>query len=340
MNFIRISPETSYVTDPLAPRFGIKGVRLIESLYANSTRRRHRFCFHQNQGVDLHDIMIMYDRNSYIPPNKHVGKSESLLVLRGELDFYLFNDAGKVYDYRRLSAYDPRCPFYLRVPPNTWHGLRAVGDKPCLIKETISGPYDRASLKWADFAPQESQENDEGFRWYSDIHAVCESEGITQQIEETFEQVSDAVFRSTRQLVTVSLEQLAPIVEASKSVPMRRARLCCHSSSEDRLQEMFIALAAGVDIEESVHIGKDESLTVLAGRGSYEFPNEDGSIRENVNLRTFNDASEENEAFFARINRHVTHKINVPETGLLIHESTSGPFRRSDTAYRIPRVSL
>lgn len=338
MNILEINSETSYVNDPIAPNMGTGDVDSLIERYRLSPRKRHRFCFHQNPTVDLHDIIICYDNTSYIPPNKHIGKVESILVLSGTLDFYLFNDSGQLYDYRRLSTPSSGKPFYLRVPPNTWHGLRAVGSQPCVIKETISGPYDRGSLLWAEFAPKEKEGSDAGFAWYDKIEALRVSQGIESPEEEIFERVSETVFRSSRQLVTVALNQLEPVIEAASSSELKRARLCCHLGAEDKLQEMFIALAHGVNIDESMHIRKDESLTILSGKGSYVFQNEDRSDRAVYPLGPYGSSTGNAEKFFARINRYVPHKINVDTNFLLIHESTSGPFNKSDTDYRIPGV--
>ena len=335
MNIHEINSETSYINDPIAANMATGDVDSLIEKYRLSPRRRHRFCFHQNPAVDLHDIIICYDNTSYIPPNKHIGKVESLLVLSGTLDFYLFNDSGQLYDYRRLSTPSSGRPFYIRVPPNTWHGLRAVGNQPCVIKETISGPYDRNSLLWAGFAPKEEEGADAGFEWYDKVDTLRVAQGIDLPEDETFERVSETVFRSSRQLVTVTLNQLMPIIEAAHSSELKRARLCCHWGAEDKLQEMFIALAYGVNIDESMHIRKDESLTVISGTGKYVFPNEDGSERAVYPLGPYGPSSENTEKFFARINRYVPHKINVDSKFMLIHESTSGPFNKSDTDYRI-----
>jgi cupin fold WbuC family metalloprotein len=340
MQIHELNLETSYVIDPVAPHMSANEIFFLKERYIGSPRKRHRFCFHQNPEVDLHDIVICYDHTSYIPPNKHVGKVESLLVLSGTLDFYLFNDAGHVYDYRRLSSPSSGNPFYLRVPPNSWHGLRAVGDTPCVIKETISGPYDRTTLHWAPFAPAESDGADAGFRWYEQISNECKTRGIVPPPDENFEKISDVIYRSSRQLVTVSLAQLQPIIDAANKSPLKRARLCCHAGPEDKLQEMFIALASGVDIEESMHLRKDESLTVISGQGTYLFPNEDGSARELVTLNPFSPEVESQGSFFVRINRYVPHKIRVDSDVLLIHEATSGPFVKADTDYRLKRVDL
>ena len=339
MKQFSISPETTFINSSVAPSMTVSSVNDFVEKYQHSSRRRHRYCFHQDPEVELHDIVICYDSGSYIPPNKHIGKAESLHVLQGELDFFLFNDNGQVYDYRRLSASDnKKIPFYLRVPPNTWHGLRAVGDQPCIIKETISGPYDASSLMWAPFAPNEAEGSDVGHKWYENIFEICSVNNISPAVDEVFTPVTDTVYRSNRQLVTVCIEQLQPIIKAAIRSPLKRARLCCHDGPEEKLQEMFIALARGVDIEESVHLRKDESLTVIDGNGKYIFPNEDGSTRKVIELGPFKQNSEEDHHFFSRINRYVPHKIHVESEVLLIHEATTGPFYKSDTDYRIKRT--
>lgn len=339
MNILEINSETSYINDPIAPSMATDDVNFLIEKYRHSPRRRHRFCFHQNPTVDLHDIIICYDHRSYIPPNKHIGKVESLLVLSGTLDFYLFNDSGHLYDYRRLSAASSGKPFYLRVPPNTWHGLRAVGNQPCVIKETISGPYDRNSLLWADFAPKEAGGSDEGFAWYDKVDALRVSQGIGFSEDETFERVSETVFRSSRQLVTVALKQLEPVIQAAHSSELKRARLCCHGGAEDKLQEMFIALAHGVNIDESMHIRKDESLTVISGKGRYVFPNEDGSERAVYPLTSYGPSCETGGRFYSRINRYLPHRIHIDSDSMLIHEATTGPFLKMDTDYRIQPIT-
>lgn len=334
MKIHKISSETSYLAHPVAPRLGAAGIELLKENYLSSPRRRHRICFHQNPSVDLHDIVICYDSMSYIPPNKHIGKVESLLVLAGELDFFLFNESGEVYDYRRLGTAASGSAFYVRVPPNTWHGLRAKGPEPCVIKETISGPYDPLSLAWANFAPSEQDGQAKGFAWYDDVLSAFNARTAQDESDEVFLQVSDNLFKSARQLVTVNRQQLEPVVRAAIASPLKRARLCCHSGNEEKLQEMFIVLANGVDIEESFHIRKDESLTMIEGKGEYLFHNEDGSLRDSARLSGSADADKDSN-FFVRINRYVPHKIEVTDDFILIHEATSGPFIKADTDYRL-----
>jgi cupin fold WbuC family metalloprotein len=338
MKIHELTAETSYIIDPVAPGMPCKFAGSLLDKYKLSSRNRHRFCFHQNPNVALHDIIICYDSTSYIPPNKHVGKVESLLIIQGTLDFFLFNECGQVYDYRRLSVSSSEHPFYVRVPPNTWHGLRAIGSKPCIIKETISGPYDSSSLQWASFAPSEANGSEEGFAWYDEVFKQCSKNLIISPVQEEFEQINETVFRSSHQLVSVSLGQLQPILKAAQASHLKRARLCCHGGPEENLQEMFIALTSEVDIEESMHIRKDESLTVISGDGRYLFPNEDGSIRREIKLTSYSNMADPEANFYTRINRYVPHKILVDSPFILIHEATSGPFVKADTDYRLKRA--
>jgi len=306
--------------------------------YLLSSRRRHRYCFHQSPEVDLHDIVICYDKTSYIRPNKHIGKSESLLILQGELDFYIFDDRGELIDLIELGSFATGKTCYLRIPANTWHGLRATSNEPVIMKETISGPYDNSSLLWADFAPVESAENSEGHLWYSALEdQAVKFRKRAISAAEFLHLTGPSVYVSSSTIARFDGSVLPRLIEAARKSNLKRARYCCHSSSEEKMQEMFILLLRETDIDESYHIRKDESLLVLEGNGRYIFPNEDGGERFNLPLSSFENASN-NEAFFARINRYVPHKISVESEYLLIYESTTGPFVKSDTDYRIKTV--
>ena len=105
----------------------------------------------------MHDIIISYDNSTYIAPNKHIGKSETICILEGKIEVFIFNDSGKCITAITLGEKSSGLPFMLRMPPNTWHGLRCISETPCIMKETISGPYSKESLMWADFAPSEEE---------------------------------------------------------------------------------------------------------------------------------------------------------------------------------------
>ena len=165
----KISAETSYLKDPFSTGFGFEEKTNLNIAYQESSRRRHRYCFHQDPSVQLHDIIIQYDSTTYIPPNNHIGKPVTVCILQGTIDFYTFNDCGSVVYRTRLSANSEEYPFILRIPPNTWHGLHVISDEPCIVKET-TGPYNKESIE-CKFASSEEQNkiDSSGFKFYQDL---------------------------------------------------------------------------------------------------------------------------------------------------------------------------
>ena len=323
--------ETTYVQNPVASHFSHDDSIYLLNNYRTSDRSRHRLCYHQNPNVKLHDIIICYDKTSYIPPNKHINKPESLCILQGSVKLYFFNDSGDLFSTLILSASDSKSTSIIRIPPNTWHGLRVLDDQPVIMKETILGPYDRSSLQWAPFAPSEHENklNNSGFSFY---HKLDADSANTSLVPLSFVEASSNVLYSSNQIPFVNNEILDLVTDLANKSELKRARFCLHPNGDDSQQDMVIYLAPGCNIPPSYHINKDESLVVLKGSGRYDFLNQDGSVRSSITLSPFNQIDSSSSSF-VRINRFVLHQITVGDEGLLIYESTSGPFHKNDTSY-------
>lgn len=338
-----ISPETSYKTHLCSPHFTYNELDFLVNQYQNSSRKRHRICFHQNTSVALHDIVIIYDKDTYIPPNKHIGKPETISVLQGSLQVFIFNDFGvciNIFELSALGDSDTK-PFLLRMPPNTWHGLRCISDEPCIVKETITGPYSKDSLSWAPFAPSETENSlsSVGFAYYEKL-ARDNSEVFQNNLESDFIKLNDNVLLSSNQFPIVNRVILNALRLLASDSPLRRSRLCLHPNSSDLLQEMIIHLAPGCDIDISYHLNKDESLVVLEGSGKYDFYMNTKDVVASIGLAPFSKLnSSQFDACFARINRFIAHKIYPSaDQGITVYEATSGPFVKSDTQYRIDSI--
>ena len=328
----KLTAETSYVKAPHAVYFNSDLKEYLEHSYADSPRSRHRICFHQSQNVEIHDIIITYDAGSYIPVNKHIGKSETLCVIQGLIEIFFFNDQGKCYLKQILGSVDSGHPFLTRIPPNTWHGLRVISDVPCIVKETIPGPYSRDTLQWANFSPTEEKNKIDGcgYEYYENLSKsmICSSQGFE------YIKVNEVVLQNASQHPFISLKDLNILKTMAETSPLNRARICLHPNSGDIHQDMLIYLGSQCKIPVSYHINKDESLVVLKGNGKYDFTNQDGSIAHTINLAPVDSLGKE-KSCFCRINRFVGHKITPGEDGILIYETTSGPFQKEDTSYEI-----
>tara|TARA_Y100000589_G_scaffold293159_1_gene297796 strand:- start:270 stop:1295 length:1026 start_codon:yes stop_codon:yes gene_type:complete len=331
----KITAETSYLKDTFSVGFGFEEKSNLNIAYQESTRRRHRYCFHQDPSVQLHDIIIQYDSSTYIPPNKHIGKPETVCILQGTIDFYLFNDCGSVIYRTRLSAELDDHPFILRIPPNTWHGLHVVSDIPCIMKETITGPYKREALEWGEFAPseEENSKDSSGFKFYKDL-------SNEYSLQETsyghLYKATENVLITTCQFPSLTKNDLLELENLAEKSSLKRSRVCLHSSSLDIQQDMIIYLGKDCDIPVSYHLNKDEGLVVLRGSGKYIFVNDDDSVAREDYLTTFTDINKENKnkRCYARINRFVPHQIKPDQGGILIYEATTGPFNKLDTVYK------
>ena len=119
------------------------------------------------------------------------------------------------------------------------------------------------------------------------------------------------------------------LTQALPSSPRRRARICWHASAGSPLQEMVIAFAGDSDVQPARHRDKAESLLVMQGRGEYMFFDVDGALDARVPLLGASDAEAE-AAFYVRIPRGRIHAL-VPGSTMLAKETTSGPFRPSET---------
>ena len=336
-----ISKETSFLLDPYSRGMNKKTFDYLIESYTSSERQRHRVCFHQNTKVDLHDIIIAYDKQTYIPPNKHVGKPETIMLLKGELEVYIFNDNGLCVNAIKLSAEDKGYPFLLRMPPNTWHGLRCISEGPCIVKETITGPYDSKSLQLAEFAPSEkiNAETNQGFQYYERLSSQNAQE-LSKPKRSEYTQINECVLQSCDQFPVVNREVVVKLKEMAEKTELQRARLCLHPNTNDSLQEMIIYLTGSCDIDVSYHINKDESLAVIEGEGRHDFYSDDNKVYSSYRLANFKTMLKRGSDFrcFTRINRFVPHKIIPSSEGVAIYEATTGPFHREDTQYLLEEI--
>jgi cupin fold WbuC family metalloprotein len=285
--------------------------------------------FNQSLNVDLIDSILCLESGGIIGPKKNFCRDYSIMIFKGMSTVLLFNDNGTLFRKIELAGDSEHSSFFVRIPANTWYAIINKSSISSLLKETTTGPVfiqsygEEADDMWA--AQGKKKES-----WLKEVAMTSSKYDSYGDISSSVIKTAEGVFQSAQQIVTISMSMLQLICDAAKNSPLSRARLCCHKDTGEKLQEMFIALRSNTDIEESVHIRKDECLFLLHGDGDYKFYNEDGSIRKRVELSKSSE-------FLVRINRYISHKICVGSDVMLIHEATTGPFRREDTDYRLKR---
>lgn len=136
--------------------------RLIERA-RQSPRLRTNHNFHASMEDNPHRFLNVMVKGTYIAPHRHLDppKSESFLVLRGEIAFFIFDDAGVITRTEVLG----RGKIGIDVACGTWHTL-AVLSPEAVCYEVKPGPYSVATDK--DFAPWAPREGDPAAPQYLD----------------------------------------------------------------------------------------------------------------------------------------------------------------------------
>jgi cupin fold WbuC family metalloprotein len=126
-----------------------------------SPRRRTNHNFHRTMEENPHRFLNVMLRGTYVTPHRHLDppKSESFLVLSGEMAFFAFDDNGSIIRQVLLG----RDPVGVDIQPGVWHTLVVLSEQAVCF-EVKPGPYSAANDK--DFAPWAPRESDPGAAVY------------------------------------------------------------------------------------------------------------------------------------------------------------------------------
>ena len=120
-----------------------------------SERRRAHLNIHDSPDAPVQRFFIAMEPGTYIRPHRHPqpNKWEFFLLLEGEIDVLIFDDAGKV---QRRTVLSPTHTRMVELPAGTWHTYvcRQPGTVVLEIKE---GPF--IPTPEEDFAPWAPAEN-------------------------------------------------------------------------------------------------------------------------------------------------------------------------------------
>ena len=126
-----------------------------------SPRLRTNHNFHTSMEDNPHRFLNVMVRGTYIAPHRHRDppKSESFLVLEGELAFFTFDGAGQITGTVILG----RDAVGVDIQPGVWHTIAVLSDHVVCF-EVKPGPYSVATDK--DFAPWAPRQGDQAATVY------------------------------------------------------------------------------------------------------------------------------------------------------------------------------
>ena len=101
------------------------------------SRERKNYNFHDDLSAPAQRLLNALEPGTSIPVHRHPHTAETYVVLRGEIEVQLFNDAGMITESATLS---PSTGNYgIHILAGTWHGLKVL--KSAVIFEVKDGPY-------------------------------------------------------------------------------------------------------------------------------------------------------------------------------------------------------
>ncbi|GAB6039366.1 WbuC family cupin fold metalloprotein [Endothiovibrio diazotrophicus] len=126
----------------------------LKRMAVESPRSRARICAHRSLDDPLHEMIIAVNRDSYVRPHRHVGKSESFHIMEGAVDVVIFDSTGEIIRVVELGEPGGGRSGYCRLGEALFHSL--VVRSPWLVMhEVTNGPFDPRQTELADFAPEE-----------------------------------------------------------------------------------------------------------------------------------------------------------------------------------------
>ena len=141
--------------------------------------------------------------------------------------------------------------------------------------------------------------------------------------------ISEEIFYPEKSLVIVSREHINLLKSQALKNRRKCCRLCTHPDTNDSVHEMLIAHVKGNYVRPHKHINKPESFHVIEGELTVLLFDEDGVVTESIEMGSFASGR----AFYYRISDNQYHTLVVKSDIVVFHETTKGPFDRSDTVF-------
>lgn len=153
--FTRFNDEVFYTNSPLS-NVDKNDIAWLMARAKETPRRRARICAHVSPEADVHEMFIVHERNTYVPPHRHIGRSESYFLISGRMRIVMFDDDGAVTDFIEMAPPESGGAFYYRISEPMFHSMLIDSDW-VVFHEVTSGPFDPTTTEYAKWAPSKDE---------------------------------------------------------------------------------------------------------------------------------------------------------------------------------------
>jgi cupin fold WbuC family metalloprotein len=150
------SEEVLIAQEPLV-RVDQSYIDYLKARARGNRRRRVRLCAHPSTDSKVHEMLIVHARGTYVRPHLHLHKAESYHVIEGRADVVLFSPEGVMEGVVPLGEPGSGRVFFFRLEDMRYHSFIVQSDV-FVFHETTNGPFVRADMQFAPWAPPDEDE--------------------------------------------------------------------------------------------------------------------------------------------------------------------------------------
>ena len=120
-----------------------------------SQRHMARLLMHFDHEDPVQEMLIAMGRDCAVMPNRSVGRSESLQIVKGELLLIIFDDNGNVVKRVEMRPAGSDKVFLYRLSSTPWHTMIPLSEI-VVVHEALQGPFNNSSESLPDWVPGDS----------------------------------------------------------------------------------------------------------------------------------------------------------------------------------------
>ena len=147
---VKLSEEVYTLSQP-SDLIDSQTIEVLKEVAGSTARERVRLCLHQGTEEPVHEMLVVHPRDAYVPPHKHLKKSETILILSGHCDYFIFSETGEIDSQITLRPYNEGGNFIFRLGEPLYHSL-LIHSEQLVFFEITKGPFQKEDTKIAPWA--------------------------------------------------------------------------------------------------------------------------------------------------------------------------------------------
>lgn len=113
--------------------------------------KRARLCLHASNEDPLHEMVIVFHKDTDVRAHRHLNKTETFHHIFGEIDVLIFDDGGSLTRSVQLRPVATAGNIICRIPKETWHQVKIISEFAA-IHEITNGPFNPEASEIAPWA--------------------------------------------------------------------------------------------------------------------------------------------------------------------------------------------